>query len=214
MEITIQSISDRFERKRLRAIRDHAAKMSAVDVPSQHLAWLSQAAHKHDVPWEALRVVYLTERYCRRAAWRLIEWAIVWIGWALGLSRRVRFFDLTVGLCQIRVSSWLAVKGHSAQAPNWQDLRELMDQRQNIFACASVLGRELGLSRTAERSARALAERLREKHFGYPATFPGDCVGLGNLLEELICLQRERQGQVTLRRLPSDHTALRAEYDR
>jgi len=193
MEVTIQSIDDRFERKRLRAIREHAAKVSAVDVPAQHLVWLSQAAHKHDVPREALRAVYLTERYHRGAAWRLIEWAIVWIGWVLGLSRQLRSFDLTVGLCQVRVSSWLAVKGQSAPAPDWQDLRELMSQRQNVFACASVLRRELGLSGSAEQSARALAERLREKHFGYPATFPGDCVGLGNLLEELIRLQQERQ---------------------
>lgn len=159
-----------------------------MDVPSRHLAWLSQAAHKHDVPLEALRVVYLTERYHRRAAWRLIEWGIVWIGWVLGLSRHVRSFDLTVGLCQVRVSSWIALKGHSGQAPDWQDLRELMGQRQNIFACASVLARELGPCSSASRSARGLAESLREKHFGYPATFPGDCVGLGNLLEELIRL--------------------------
>lgn len=196
MELTIQGIDDRFEQKRLRAVRDHAARVSAVGAPAQHLAWLSQAAHKHDVPGEALRAVYLTERYYRRAAWRLIEWTIVWIGWVLGLSRHLRSFDLTVGLCQVRVSSWLAVKGQSsAQAPDWQDLRELMGQRQNIFACASVLGRELGISSSATWSARSLAESLRRNHFGYSATFPGDCVGLGNLLEELICLQRERENE-------------------
>lgn len=140
-------------------------------------------------------MVYLVERYYRRAPWRLIEWAIVWSGWVLGLSRQVRSFDLTVGLCQVRVSSWLAVKEHSAQAPDWQDLRELMSQRQNIFACASILTRELGISSSATWSARSLAESLRRNHFGYSATFPGDCVGLGNLLEELICLQREPENE-------------------
>ena len=153
------------------------------------------AADKHDVARGALRVVYLTERYHRRAVWRFIEWVVVWTGWLFGLSHYARFFDLTVGVCQVRVSNSLALKGKSAESLIWQDIRELMDERQNIFICAAVLMRELGSRISAgESGPRILAERLREKHFGYPATFPGNCVGLGNLLEELLIhLQPEPQ---------------------
>ena len=188
MEIAILSVGERRRRKRLAAIREHASKVISIDVPSEHLVWLSEAARKHDLPSEALHVVYLIERYCRRPAWRLVEWVVVWLAWFFGLSHHFSFFDLTVGLCQVRVSSWLTAKGRPARDPGWQDLQELMSHRDNIFACASVLARELGRGRSAARSV--LADDLREKHFSYPPTIPGDCVGLGDVLEELIHLQR------------------------
>ena len=190
MEVAIQNIVDFRRLKRLAAVRNHAARIFDVDVPHAHRVWLAESAEAHNLPDGALEVVYLTERYCRRCIWRLGEWIVVWFAWLFGLLQYSWRFDFSVGLCQVRVSAWQTAKGLS-QAPKWRELRQLMGPRENIRACALVLSHELSLE--ADSTARALALNLRERHFGFPSMFPGDCVGLGELLEELIRLQRERE---------------------
>lgn len=190
MEVAIQNLGNRRRLNRLAAVRRHAKRVAAIDVPPEHLKWLSEAATCYELPSEALEVVYLIERYSRGVIWRFAEWGTLLAVWALGRLRRSLSFDPSVGVCQVRVSSWLSASSRPKQSVEWRDFRVLMNHRGNIFACAAVLAQELGMGRSDAGSV--LANDLRNRHFGFPPTFPGDCVGLGDLLEELIRLCRQR----------------------